>query len=368
MKKFILLWLMLLALPTHGQVIVGNYSIQYVFTAPSGACSQNAPLRLVIPGGILYACQNGTWAVLAGAGGGGSVTNIATTSPITGGPITTTGTLACPTCVAASSPGAGIARFAGSTQTATSAEVSGDCTTSGSNAITCTKTNTVAFGTFATANAATPPVIGNTTPAAITGTTVIGTVAVESGAFASAASTNAVNFQGGQDAGSSSTLGSGVFRGANNTSTGNAGNATLQAGRNTNATPGVQGWATVIESFVTASSLSTTFNVVSGTSTADQIAATGLGALTGVVGIAQTVGGTNTQVNVASYGKTTVRFDGTPVIGDTVCAPPPTTGTAGLAHDNSTTACTTSSLIGVVTGQVSGSGSGATATVLLKLN
>ncbi len=33
-----------------------------------------------------------------GGGGSGSVTNIATTSPITGGPITTTGTIACATC------------------------------------------------------------------------------------------------------------------------------------------------------------------------------------------------------------------------------------------------------------------------------
>lgn len=35
----------------------------------------------------------------AGGGGSGTVTNIATTSPITGGPITTTGTIACATCV-----------------------------------------------------------------------------------------------------------------------------------------------------------------------------------------------------------------------------------------------------------------------------
>jgi hypothetical protein len=68
--------------------------------------------------------------------GSGSVTSIATTSPITGGTITTTGTIACATCVVASSPGAGIARFAGSTQTVTSAELSGDATTSGSNAVT----------------------------------------------------------------------------------------------------------------------------------------------------------------------------------------------------------------------------------------
>lgn len=38
---------------------------------------------------------DGTWAVA----GAGTVTNIATTSPITGGPITTTGTIACATCL-----------------------------------------------------------------------------------------------------------------------------------------------------------------------------------------------------------------------------------------------------------------------------
>jgi len=43
--------------------------------------------------------------------------------------------------VVASAPGAGIARFAGSTQTATSAELSGDVTTSGSNAATVIRIN-----------------------------------------------------------------------------------------------------------------------------------------------------------------------------------------------------------------------------------
>ena len=75
------------------------------------------------------------------AAGSGTVTSIATTAPIGGGPITTTGTLTCATCVVASSPGAGIARFAGSTQTATSAELSGDATTSGSNSVTVVKVN-----------------------------------------------------------------------------------------------------------------------------------------------------------------------------------------------------------------------------------
>jgi hypothetical protein len=53
----------------------------------------------------------------------GTVTSIATTGPITGGTITSTGTIACATCVVASSPGAGIAHFAGSTQTVTSSAV-----------------------------------------------------------------------------------------------------------------------------------------------------------------------------------------------------------------------------------------------------
>jgi len=46
--------------------------------------------------------------------------------------------------------------------------LTGDCTGSGTGsfATTCTKTSGTAFGTFATANAATPPAIGGTTPAA----------------------------------------------------------------------------------------------------------------------------------------------------------------------------------------------------------
>jgi hypothetical protein len=50
--------------------------------------------------------------------------------------------------------------------------LSGDCATSGALALTCTKTNGTAFGTFATANAATPPAIGGATPAAGSFTTL----------------------------------------------------------------------------------------------------------------------------------------------------------------------------------------------------
>lgn len=63
---------------------------------------------------------DGTWAAPAGVG---TVTSVATTSPIGGGTITGSGTLTCTTCVVASSPGVGLAHFAGSTQTATSSLV-----------------------------------------------------------------------------------------------------------------------------------------------------------------------------------------------------------------------------------------------------
>jgi hypothetical protein len=71
----------------------------------------------------------------------GTVTSIATTSPLGGGTITGTGTLTCTTCVVASSPGAGVAHFAGSTQTVTSsAIVGGDMT---NNTVTSTQTAVV---------------------------------------------------------------------------------------------------------------------------------------------------------------------------------------------------------------------------------
>lgn len=44
---------------------------------------------------------------VAGGGGSGTVTSIATTSPISGGTITTSGTISCPTCATASAPTSG---------------------------------------------------------------------------------------------------------------------------------------------------------------------------------------------------------------------------------------------------------------------
>lgn len=188
--------------------------------------------------------------------------------------------------------------------------------------------------------------------------------------FATAAApavTTAISVQGGQDSSTSSVPGTLTLRGGNNSSSAqSAGDAILEGGLATfSSGNGVQGKARLNEAFTTATALSATFEVVN-ISANDQVQAAPLGA-TAIVGIAQTVGGTTTAMYVASYGKTTVRFDGTPVLGDYACAPPTSTGTIGLAHDNGTTPCTAGQKLGVITGQVSGTGSGSTATVLLQL-
>lgn len=178
--------------------------------------------------------------------------------------------------------------------------------------------------------------------------------------FSPTASSTNVTY-GGTSGNSSSQTGSATYQGTPNSGTGQAGNTFLKAGANTGT--GIQGFAQVQQSFTTASALAATFEVVSSTTTGDQVSATGLGGFP--IGIAQTIGGTNTQLFVVTVGKTIVRFDGTPVIGDLVCAPLSGTGTAGLAHDNGAIACPNGQQLGTVTGQVSGTGSGATATVEL---
>src|SRR5579859_1853109 len=90
-------------------------------------------------------------------------TYVASTIPGGTGTVTTTGT-----------PATGnLTKFSGATSIV-NGDLSGDCTTSGTLAVTCTKTSGTALGTFATANAATPPAIGGTTPAAGSFSTVNG--------------------------------------------------------------------------------------------------------------------------------------------------------------------------------------------------
>ncbi len=110
MKRILFL---LLAVPAFAQSPVIGGSVQYVTTAPSGACVASPPVKVLFSTGVIYTCDNGTWA----ASGGG------------GGP-----TFAYPT-------GTGIVRVAGGSAWGTTAELSGDITTSGSNATTLATVN-----------------------------------------------------------------------------------------------------------------------------------------------------------------------------------------------------------------------------------
>jgi len=123
---------------------------------------------------------DGTWATPSG---GGTVTNIATTGPITGGPITGTGTIACATCVTSSTSltlnslmvgagsqasavtttGAGILTFLGTPSSANLASAVTDETGSGA----------LVFGTSPTISA--PTISGHPTIEGVTSTGATGT-------------------------------------------------------------------------------------------------------------------------------------------------------------------------------------------------
>ena len=90
----------LLLLATGALAQQGN-TITIGFTgAPAGSCS-TIMYAINTANGDFYDCLTGAWNKVTSAGGAGTVTSIATTSPITGGTITTTGTIACATCTTA---------------------------------------------------------------------------------------------------------------------------------------------------------------------------------------------------------------------------------------------------------------------------
>jgi hypothetical protein len=68
MKKILCGLLLFGSLAMRAQV--SNPSIISVATAPSGACSPGLPNQQVISTGVQYSCQVGTWAAIAGGGGG----------------------------------------------------------------------------------------------------------------------------------------------------------------------------------------------------------------------------------------------------------------------------------------------------------
>jgi hypothetical protein len=100
-----------LAGPTSGLVTLKTASA-------AGTWSMTLPTGTGTAGQFLQTDGTGTtsWTT--------ALTSLTFSAPLTGGTVLTTGTAGCPTCVVATTPGAGIAHFAGSTQTVTSSLVS----------------------------------------------------------------------------------------------------------------------------------------------------------------------------------------------------------------------------------------------------
>lgn len=65
MRKSLIGFALLFALAARAQVT--NPVIVPVTVAPSGTCTASMPLQLLVPAGILYSCQNGTWGALTPA-------------------------------------------------------------------------------------------------------------------------------------------------------------------------------------------------------------------------------------------------------------------------------------------------------------
>lgn len=106
-----------------------------------GVCgdSTHVPQVTLNAKGLATGC---TPVLISGGGGGGSVTAVATTGPITGGTITTTGTIACPTCTtSAASLTSGQLVFGAGGQGEAVGNLTGDVTTSGSGATTLATVN-----------------------------------------------------------------------------------------------------------------------------------------------------------------------------------------------------------------------------------
>lgn len=67
------------------------------------SCVSNKDMYVNTTTNTFQYCISGSWASMGGSGGSGTVTSVATTSPLTGGTITGSGTIACATCVTAAS-------------------------------------------------------------------------------------------------------------------------------------------------------------------------------------------------------------------------------------------------------------------------
>lgn len=171
------------------------------------------------------------------------------------------------------------------------------------------------------------------------------------GNFESTATTGNSVFTGGvATASSNGALGGATFQGSHNSSNGSsvkAGYNIVSSGILSNATPNAAALEGVVEiqaGYLKGTAIANVGDVVCGTTTAFTVTDCALAA-SNIVGIADT---TTNPVGVIGYGTALVKFDGATTLGDTACGPPTAAGTAGLAHDNGTTACVLGSAVGVI--------------------
>jgi hypothetical protein len=94
----VLLIAVLFTVPVHPQGGITVRALIYVSADPTGACTNGQASQYNYVDNVLWGCSGSVWTTIAGGGATGTVSNIATSAPITGGPITTTGTIACATC------------------------------------------------------------------------------------------------------------------------------------------------------------------------------------------------------------------------------------------------------------------------------
>lgn len=143
----------LLLTPSGSTTAVGTTTAPGLWTAPiAGITTVRVVFTAYTSGSAVVRNRTTNQARSSGAGGGGgggsgTVTSIATTSPITGGTITTTGTIACATCGVT---GTGLQQFASTTSAQFAGVISNE-----------TGSGLVTFNDGATLNA--PVITGGTT-------------------------------------------------------------------------------------------------------------------------------------------------------------------------------------------------------------